>query len=120
MAGSGHRRTADHAAAGGARRAVAADLAQAPRRRHRRPAGDGRPGRRRPSNDEERIVDEQHQEPGGQGKQSLSPFERKLRAAALLTRRAAGDYLVLADATLLAAIDGSRPLRAAERAALAA
>jgi hypothetical protein len=47
-------------------------------------------------------------------------FERSLRAEALLARRAADDYLVLADATLSAAIDGSRPLRSAERAALAA
>ncbi len=50
----------------------------------------------------------------------LSPFERKLQGEALLARRAADDYLVLADATLIAAIDGSRALHAAERAALSA
>ena len=47
-------------------------------------------------------------------------LEAKLRSALLLSRRVAGDYLVLDDATLGAAIDGSRPLGAAERAALSA
>ena len=50
----------------------------------------------------------------------LSPFERKLAVASLLAPRIDGDYLVLADATLAAAIDGSHPLSAGERAALAA
>jgi hypothetical protein len=40
--------------------------------------------------------------------------------AMLLGRRVDGDRLVLADATLLAALDGSRPLTAGERAALQA
>jgi hypothetical protein len=51
-----------------------------------------------------------------------NPAERRLRerlAVRLLLRRAApGDHLMLADATLLAALDGSRPLTANERAAL--
>ncbi|WP_332876353.1 hypothetical protein [Massilia sp. S19_KUP03_FR1] len=47
------------------------------------------------------------------------PFERKLRAA-LLVAPVANDRLVLADAVLRAAIDGSLPLSAAEKAALAA
>lgn len=50
----------------------------------------------------------------------LSLFERKLAAASLLASRVDDDYLVLADATLAAAIDGSRPLSFNERAALAA
>lgn len=45
-------------------------------------------------------------------------MERKLRARLLLTRRVEGDRLLLGDAVLLAALDGSRPLTAGERAAL--
>ncbi len=45
-------------------------------------------------------------------------FERKLRAHLLLGRAVAGDRLMLADATLLAALDGSRALTPNERAAL--
>jgi hypothetical protein len=45
---------------------------------------------------------------------------RRLQERLLLGRRVAGDRLVLADATLLAALDGSRPLTAGERAALQA
>lgn len=44
--------------------------------------------------------------------------ERRLQDAALMARRVDGDRLLLADATLLAALDGSRPLTAGERAAL--
>jgi hypothetical protein len=44
--------------------------------------------------------------------------ERRLQERLLLGRRVDGDRLVLADATLLAALDGSRPLTAGERAAL--
>jgi hypothetical protein len=47
-------------------------------------------------------------------------LERKLRERLLLARRVEGDRLVLADAVLLAALDGSRPLTANERAALEA
>ncbi len=43
---------------------------------------------------------------------------RKLDEALLLSRRVEGDRLVLADAILLAALDGSRALSAIERAAL--
>lgn len=46
-------------------------------------------------------------------------FERKLRAA-LLVAPVANDRLVLADAVLRAALDGSIPLSAGEKAALAA
>ncbi|WP_426194933.1 hypothetical protein [Massilia sp. DWR3-1-1] len=46
--------------------------------------------------------------------------ERRLAAAALLAPRVAGDYLLLDDAVLRAAIDGSGPLSAGELAALAA
>lgn len=47
-------------------------------------------------------------------------MERRLQEQALLGRRVDGDRLVLDDATLLAALDGSRPLRTAERDALQA
>lgn len=47
-------------------------------------------------------------------------LERKLRERLLLAPRVEGDRLVLADAVLRAALDGSRPLRPAERAALQA
>jgi hypothetical protein len=49
-----------------------------------------------------------------------SDAERRLQERLLLGRRVDGDRLVLADATLLAALDGSRPLTAGERAALQA
>lgn len=45
---------------------------------------------------------------------------RRIRAALLTARRVDGDHLMLADATLVAALDGSRPLTAGERAALQA
>ncbi|MFL6658429.1 MAG: hypothetical protein ACJ8GW_10185 [Massilia sp.] len=45
---------------------------------------------------------------------------RKLQEQLLLARRVEGDRLMLADEVLLAAIDGSRTLTAAERTALAA
>lgn len=45
---------------------------------------------------------------------------RRIRAALLTARRLDGDHLALADATLVAALDGSRPLTAGERAALQA
>lgn len=48
------------------------------------------------------------------------PTARRLQEALLLGRRAPGDRLVLDDATLRAALDGSRPLTAGERAALQA
>jgi len=47
-------------------------------------------------------------------------LDRRLQERLLLNRRVEGDRLVLADATLLAALDGSRPLTAGERAALQA
>jgi hypothetical protein len=47
-------------------------------------------------------------------------IDRKLRERLLLAPRVEGDRLVLADAVLRAALDGSRPLRPAERAALRA
>jgi hypothetical protein len=47
-------------------------------------------------------------------------MERRLEQRLLLGRRVDGDRLVLADATLLEALDGSRPLTAGERAALQA
>jgi hypothetical protein len=49
-----------------------------------------------------------------------SDMERRLQERLLLGRRVDGDRLVLADSTLLAALDGSRPLTAGERAALQA
>lgn len=48
---------------------------------------------------------------------SMTELDRKLQERALLAPRA-GDRLVLADATLRAALDGIRPLTAAERMAL--
>lgn len=47
------------------------------------------------------------------------PLERRLQAALLLTPRE-HDHLVLDDATLTAALDGTAPLSAGERAVLAA
>jgi hypothetical protein len=49
-----------------------------------------------------------------------SALEQRLRERLLLGRRVEGDRLMLDDATLLAALDGSRPLTAGERAALQA
>ena len=49
-----------------------------------------------------------------------SDTERRLQERLLLGRRVDGDRLVLLDATLVAALDGSRPLTAGERAALQA
>ncbi len=48
------------------------------------------------------------------------PLDDKLRERLLLARAATGDRLMLADGTLLAALDGSRVLTPAERQALAA
>jgi hypothetical protein len=47
-------------------------------------------------------------------------LDRKLQEKLLLARRVEGDRLQLADAVLVAALDGSRPLTAVERAALEA
>jgi hypothetical protein len=47
-------------------------------------------------------------------------LDRKLHEKLLLGRRVEGDRLMLSDAALLAALDGSRPLRANARAALEA
>ena len=52
-------------------------------------------------------------------KDKTSVAERRLHERLLLGRAAPDDHLRLADATLLAALDGSRPLTANERAALA-
>lgn len=52
--------------------------------------------------------------------ETTPPLERKLAQALLLGRRVDADHLVLDDATLAAALDGSRPLRSSERAALLA
>jgi hypothetical protein len=49
---------------------------------------------------------------------NTTSLERKLQEKLLLARRVEGDRLKLADAVLLAALDGSRPLTAIERAAL--
>jgi len=49
-----------------------------------------------------------------------SGIERRLQERLLLDRRVEGDRLVLLDATLLGALDGSRALTAGERAALQA
>lgn len=49
-----------------------------------------------------------------------STRDRRLQDAALLARRVENDRLMLADAVLLAALDGSRVLTAGERAALQA
>jgi hypothetical protein len=46
-------------------------------------------------------------------------LDHKLRERALLARRVEGDRLMLADATIIAALDGSRPLTPGEREALA-
>ncbi|QOL49161.1 hypothetical protein [Massilia litorea] len=51
---------------------------------------------------------------------TTSDIDGKLRERLLLAPRVEGDRLMLADAVLRAALDGSRPLRPAERAALQA
>jgi hypothetical protein len=51
---------------------------------------------------------------------TTTALERKLRERLLLARRVEGDRLLLADAVLSAALDGSRALTANERAALEA
>jgi len=51
---------------------------------------------------------------------SANEMDVRLRERLVLDRRAEGDRLVLDDATLLAALDGSRALRTAERDALQA
>ena len=48
----------------------------------------------------------------------MTHLDRKLQAKALLARRVEGDRLMLADAVLLQALDGSRALTHGERAAL--
>jgi hypothetical protein len=50
----------------------------------------------------------------------MTELDRKLQAQLLAGRRVDGDRLVLDDAVLLGALDGSRPLTAGERAALQA
>ncbi|WP_313703515.1 hypothetical protein [Massilia sp.] len=51
---------------------------------------------------------------------TTSDIGRRLQERLILGRRVEGDRLVLADGVLLAALDGSRPLTAGERAALEA
>ena len=50
----------------------------------------------------------------------MTELERKLQARLLVGRRLEGDRLLLDDTVLRAALDGSRPLRPAEREALQA
>lgn len=50
----------------------------------------------------------------------MTELDRKLQAQLLGRRRVEGDRLMLDDAVLLGALDGSRPLTAGERAALQA
>ncbi len=50
----------------------------------------------------------------------MTILDRKLQAQLIAGRRVEGDRLVLDDAVLLAALDGSRPLTAGERSALQA
>ncbi len=50
----------------------------------------------------------------------MTRLDRRLQAQLLAGRRVEGDRLALADTVLLAALDGSRPLSVAERAALQA
>jgi hypothetical protein len=54
------------------------------------------------------------------GNNAHGETERKLRERLLLAPRVAGDRLMLSDAVLRAALDGSRPLTHGERAALQA
>ena len=51
---------------------------------------------------------------------SMTELDRRLQANLLTGRRVDGDRLVLGDATLLAALSGSRPLTPGERTALQA
>lgn len=51
---------------------------------------------------------------------SMTELDRRLRAQALLGRRAEGDRLTLGDEVLLAALSGARPLTPGERDALQA
>lgn len=51
---------------------------------------------------------------------AMTELDRRLQAQLLAGRRVEGDRLVLADAVLLAALAGTRPLTAGERAALQA
>jgi len=53
-----------------------------------------------------------------QNKDAEASFDARLRERLLLARPAPGDRLMLADATLLAALDGSRPFTPNERTAL--
>jgi len=55
-----------------------------------------------------------------QDRNALAALDARLRERALLGRAAPGDHLMLADATLLAALDGSRALTPNEREALSA
>lgn len=56
----------------------------------------------------------------GQDADVSHPLDARLRERALLGRAVAGDHLMLADATLLAALDGTRALTSNERQALSA
>ncbi len=51
---------------------------------------------------------------------TVEPIDSKLQERLLLTPRVQGDHLMLADAIIIAALDGSRALTAAECAALRA
>ena len=53
-----------------------------------------------------------------QDKEAEASFDARVRERLLLARTAPGDRLMLADATLLAALDGTRPLTPGEREAL--
>ena len=53
-------------------------------------------------------------------KPTITELEARLQEQLLLARALPGDRLMLADATLLGALDGSRPLTPAERTALQA
>lgn len=53
-------------------------------------------------------------------KPTITELEARLQEQLLLARAVPGDRLMLADATLLGALDGSRPLTPAERTALQA
>lgn len=50
----------------------------------------------------------------------MTQLDRKLQAGAMMERRVENDRLMLADAVLQGALDGSRPLTAGERTALQA
>jgi hypothetical protein len=58
--------------------------------------------------------------PNASAERALSPQDARVLERALLTRSAPGDRLMLADATLLAALDGTRALTPNERQALSA